>query len=132
MRLQFGKSLGYCLMPAKVKIQNAKVKSPSQKYESIIKKSLIFHFNHIGMDFAEIDHLLELARLELSGEEKEEIAKDLEKILGYIDQLQTVKTGDLEPMTGGTFSENILRQDEINPLKSNLEKDGYFIVPPIF
>ena len=84
------------------------------------------------MDFTEINHLLELARLELSNEEKEKIAHDLEKILDYVNQLQEVKTDNLEPMAGGTFSENILRDDEINPQKLNLEKEGYFEVPPIF
>ena len=84
------------------------------------------------MDFTEINHLLELARLELSNEVKEKIAQDLAKILDYVNQLQEVKTDNLEPMAGGTFSENILREDEINSQKLNLEKEGYFKVPPIF
>jgi aspartyl-tRNA(Asn)/glutamyl-tRNA(Gln) amidotransferase subunit C len=84
------------------------------------------------MDFTEINHLLELARLELSNEEKEKIAHDLAKILEYVNQLQEVKTDNLEPMAGGTFSKNILRDDEINSQKLNLEKEGYFEVPPIF
>jgi len=84
------------------------------------------------MDFTEINHLLELARLELSNEEKEKIAHDLAKILDYVNQLQEANTKNLEPMAGGTFSENILRDDEINPQKLNLEKEGYFEVPPIF
>jgi len=84
------------------------------------------------MDFTEINHLLELARLELSNEEKEKIAHDLAKILDYVNQLQEVKTDNLEPMVGGTFSKNILRDDEINSQKLNLEKEGYFEVPPIF
>jgi len=84
------------------------------------------------MDFTEINHLLELARLELSNEEKEKIAHDLAKILDYVNQLQEVKTDNLEPMAVGTFSKNILRDDEINSQKLNLEKEGYFEVPPIF
>ncbi len=84
------------------------------------------------MNFTEINHLLELARLELSIEEKEKIAQDLSKILDYVEQLQKVETSGLEPMNGGTFSENIVREDEINPQKVTLEKEGYFEVPPIF
>lgn len=84
------------------------------------------------MDFTEINHLLELARLELPNEEKEKIAHDLAKILDYVNQLQEVKTDNFEPMVGGTFSKNILRDDEINSQKLNLEKKGYFEVPPIF
>ena len=84
------------------------------------------------MDFTEINHLLELAHLELSNEEKEKIAHDLAKILEYVNKLQEVKTDNLEPMAGGTISKNILRDDEINSQKLNLEKEGYFEVPPIF
>ncbi|MGC8651393.1 MAG: Asp-tRNA(Asn)/Glu-tRNA(Gln) amidotransferase subunit GatC [Minisyncoccia bacterium] len=84
------------------------------------------------MDFTEIDHLLDLARLEVQPNEKEQIAQDLSKILDYVEQLQKVDTTGLEPMNGGTFGENVLREDIINPQKSNFKKEGYFEVPPIF
>ncbi|NMB92546.1 MAG: Asp-tRNA(Asn)/Glu-tRNA(Gln) amidotransferase subunit GatC [Parcubacteria group bacterium] len=84
------------------------------------------------MDFSEIDYLLNLARLDISSEEKEKIAHDLAKILDYVNQLQQVNTEGLEPMDGGTFLENIWRADEINPQKVNLKQEGYFTVPPIF
>lgn len=84
------------------------------------------------MDFAEINHLLELARLEMRDEEKEKIAHDLSRILDYVEQLQKVNTDNLEPMNGGSFLENIVREDEINPSKINLKKEGYFEVPSIF
>ena len=94
------------------------------------------------MDFKEIDHLLELSRIELSSQEKEKIALDLEKILGYVRQLQELDTNDIEPMTGGTLIEDICREDKIDVQKingskelkesaSNL-KDDYFKIPPIF
>ena len=51
------------------------------------------------MDFKEIDHLLELARIELSSQEKEKIALDLGKILDYVRQLQELDTNNVEPMT---------------------------------
>lgn len=94
------------------------------------------------MDSTEINHLLELARIEISKEEKEKIANDLAKILDYVKQLQEVDTTGVEPMTGGTFVENILRDDEINPNKEDLGKElktaapklknDFWEIPPIF
>jgi len=94
------------------------------------------------MDFKEIDHLLKLARIELSSQEKEKIVLDLENILNYVKQLQKLNTDGMEPMTGGTFLENIYRPDEINKQKKEISeelkksapclKDDYFKIPPIF
>ncbi|MGB9763220.1 MAG: Asp-tRNA(Asn)/Glu-tRNA(Gln) amidotransferase subunit GatC [Minisyncoccia bacterium] len=84
------------------------------------------------MDFLEINHLLQLARLEMSEEEKQKIARDLNAILDYVNQLQKIDTINIEPMNGGTFEENVLREDIINHENSNLKKEGYFEVPPIF
>jgi len=94
------------------------------------------------MDFTEINHLLELARIELSPQEKEKIVLDLEKILDYVKQLQQVDTIGVEPMTGGTLLENVYRLDEMKKEKKDkkdelkksascLEND-YFKIPPIF
>ena len=94
------------------------------------------------MDFKEIDHLLELSRIELFSQEKEKIVLDLENILNYVKQLQKLNTDGLEPMTGGTFLENIYRSDEIDKQKKDISeelkkpapclKDDYFRIPPIF
>jgi aspartyl-tRNA(Asn)/glutamyl-tRNA(Gln) amidotransferase subunit C len=94
------------------------------------------------MDFTEIDHLLKLARIELSSQEKEKIALDVENILDYVKQLQKVNTDGVEPMTGGTLLENICDLDKINEQKQNTSKelkksasclkDDYFKIPPIF
>ncbi|MDD2678069.1 MAG: Asp-tRNA(Asn)/Glu-tRNA(Gln) amidotransferase subunit GatC [Candidatus Paceibacterota bacterium] len=97
------------------------------------------------MDFSEINHLLELARLELTGEEKERIPKDLERILSYVEQLKEIETGEIEPINGGVLPENIFREDEAEEKKENGEnaseelkknasflENDYFQVPPIF
>ena len=94
------------------------------------------------MDFTEIDHLLKLARIELSSQEKEKIASDLERILDYVKQLQELDTTNVEPMTGGTLLENIYREDKINEQKQNASKklkesapclkNDYLKIPPIF
>jgi aspartyl-tRNA(Asn)/glutamyl-tRNA(Gln) amidotransferase subunit C len=92
------------------------------------------------MDSKEINHLLELARIELSSQEKEKITSDLEKILDYVKQLQELDTTGVEPMTGGTLLQNVYREDEIHKQKENDQlknsvldtEEGYFKVPPIF
>ena len=94
------------------------------------------------MDFKEIDHLLELARIELSSQEKEKIASNLGKILDYVKQLQELDTNNIDPMTGGTLLENICREDNLNEKKQDLSKElkksapnlknDSFKIPPIF
>ncbi|MGB9680581.1 MAG: Asp-tRNA(Asn)/Glu-tRNA(Gln) amidotransferase subunit GatC [Minisyncoccia bacterium] len=84
------------------------------------------------MEIKEIEHLLQLARIEITQEEKEKLSSDLENILNYVKQLEEINTDKVEPMSGGSFLENVVREDEMNPEKRNLEKEGYFVVPPIF
>jgi len=105
-----------------------------------VKKIFLKCYNKINMDSKEINHLLELARIELSSQEQEKIALDLEKILDYVKQLQELDTTGAEPMTGGTSIQNICREDEVHEQKENDElkksafstEKGYFKVPPIF
>lgn len=94
------------------------------------------------MDFSEINHLLELSRMEIKEEEKEKLSKDLESILNYVSKLNEVQIGETEPMTGGSFLANVVREDEPkikiteenNVLKKMAfkTKDDYFEIPPIF
>lgn len=96
------------------------------------------------VDKKSLEHLAELARIELKKEEEEKLLEDLGKILGYFEQLKEVNTEDVEPMTGGTMEQNVLRSDkedirnEINSSADELvkmfpEKEGRFLkVPPVF
>jgi aspartyl-tRNA(Asn)/glutamyl-tRNA(Gln) amidotransferase subunit C len=62
-----------------------------------------------------VDHIAHLARLEFNGEEKENIKKDLSKIIGFVDQLSTVDTEGVEPLIFMTDSINVLREDVYEP-----------------
>lgn len=53
-----------------------------------------------------------LAKIRLSGEEELKYQKDLEEILGHVDELRRVDTPKVEPMTGGTDLRNVFRKDE--------------------
>lgn len=48
------------------------------------------------MNIKDVENLAELGRIELSGEEKKEILKDMESILGYVKQIEEVKLEDVK------------------------------------
>jgi len=59
----------------------------------------------------ELEHLADLARLELNPKEEEKFLKDLSGILNYFQELNEVNTDNVPPMNGGTESKNIFRED---------------------
>jgi len=93
------------------------------------------------MEKSEIEHLLNLARLNLTNQEKEKIYDDLLRILDYVNQLNEVKIENIEPMAGGTHLVNVLRPDEVKFDASLSEEllnqapktnNDFIQVPPIF
>ncbi len=86
-----------------------------------------------------VDKLAHLARLEFNGEEKQHIIKDLDRILGFVAQLQTVNTDGVEPLIYLSDEVNVLRADEAKTtitkqeaLKNAPKKDSdYFRVPKV-
>lgn len=68
-----------------------------------------------------LEHLADLARLELSDKESEKFINDLQKILDHFQELQTVNTDNVVPMTGGTELKNVFREDGVT--KSSLGPD---------
>jgi aspartyl-tRNA(Asn)/glutamyl-tRNA(Gln) amidotransferase subunit C len=61
----------------------------------------------------DIQHIANLARLELSEEELKLYGEQLSAILGYINQLQEVDTTDVEPTAQVTGLENAWREDRV-------------------
>ena len=61
----------------------------------------------------QIQHIANLARLELTEEELEKYGGQLSAVLGYIDQLQEVDTEGIEPTAQVTGLVNVFREDEI-------------------
>jgi aspartyl-tRNA(Asn)/glutamyl-tRNA(Gln) amidotransferase subunit C len=62
----------------------------------------------------EIEHIANLARLELNDDELDLYGGQLSDILSYIDQLQEVDTAGIEPTAQVTGLENVLREDVVN------------------
>ena len=84
-----------------------------------------------------IDKLADLAKLEFNDQEKENIKKDLSRILSYIETLNQVDTEGVEPLIFMNESVNVLREDlpgqtipKADALKNAPSKDSdYFKVP---
>ncbi|MEI8174832.1 MAG: Asp-tRNA(Asn)/Glu-tRNA(Gln) amidotransferase subunit GatC [bacterium] len=49
------------------------------------------------MNIKDVENLAELARIELSEEEKKELLSDMDSILGYVKQIEEVKVEDIKP-----------------------------------
>ena len=89
----------------------------------------------------EVEHISELARIELSDKEVEKFRKDLSSILDYFDIMKKVDTKNVDPMTRSVTVENIRRHDEADKpdhastqrllATAPQEKDGFIKVKSI-
>lgn len=61
----------------------------------------------------DIQHIANLARLDLSDQELKTYGKQLSDVLGYIEQLQEVNTDGIEPTAQVTGLENSWREDKV-------------------
>jgi len=64
------------------------------------------------MNIKDVENLAELARLELSVNEKEQILKDMEGILSYVKQIEEVKLDEVKFEHG---LHNVWREDVLTP-----------------
>ncbi len=86
-----------------------------------------------------IDKLANLARLEFNAEEKEEIKKDLQQMIGFIDKLNELDTTGVEPLLHMSENINVLREDEVQGTISReeafrnapLHDEQFFKVPKV-
>jgi len=60
----------------------------------------------------QIEHIANLARLELTNEEIKKYGSQLSDILNYIDQLKEVDVSNIEPTAQVTGLENVMREDK--------------------
>ncbi len=87
-----------------------------------------------------IEYVGILARLELSGQEREQAKKDMGSMLDYIDKLGELDTEGVEPMSHVFPVNNVFREDVVTngDMREELlknapeEKDGMFVVPRTF
>jgi aspartyl-tRNA(Asn)/glutamyl-tRNA(Gln) amidotransferase subunit C len=63
----------------------------------------------------DVDHIAKLARLEFTKEEKEKFTHQLNEILAYVEQLNKLDTGNVEPLSHVIDLSNVFRRDEVKP-----------------
>ncbi len=64
---------------------------------------------------ADVEHVARLARLELSDEEKQLFAGQMDAILGYVDKLKELNTDGIQPTSHAVPMENAFREDQTRP-----------------
>ncbi len=92
------------------------------------------------IDDATIEYVGILAKLELTGEEKEAAKKDMSSMLDYIDKLGELDTTGVEPMSHVFPVQNVFREDVVTNgdlseqtlRNAPQEKDNMFVVPKTF
>lgn len=84
-----------------------------------------------------VDKLSNLAQLQFSETEKESIKTDLNKMIGFIEQLEKIDTTDIEPLLHISDAVNVLREDTIagsisreDALLNAPSTDGQFFTVP--
>jgi aspartyl-tRNA(Asn)/glutamyl-tRNA(Gln) amidotransferase subunit C len=84
-----------------------------------------------------VQYVAALAKLTVSEEEKQSVAKELDQILDYIETMNELDTENIEPMSHVLPVKNVFRedmvvnQDDRDQLVKNapMSKDGCFVVP---
>lgn len=87
----------------------------------------------------QVEHVALLARLELSEEEKDKYARQLNDILGYIEMLDRLDTENVLPTAHVLPLKNVFREDKVADHMPNekalanapAREDGSFRVPKI-
>lgn len=91
------------------------------------------------IDNSTVDKLSDLAKLEFDKEAKEEIVKDLNNILSFVDKLDELDTDNIEPLIYMSEEVNMLREDKVrqditqqDALKNAPKRDSdYFKAPKV-
>ncbi len=63
----------------------------------------------------EVEHIADLARLDLTKTELERLQKELSQILEYVEQLNELNTADVPPTARVVVKQDILHEDETRP-----------------
>ena len=86
-----------------------------------------------------VDRIATLAKLEFSGEQKQEIISDLNQIISFVEKLNELDTTGVEPLVYMTEETNVLRPDvsektisKDEALKNSPDHDSdFFRVPKV-
>lgn len=98
-----------------------------------------FGVGKMNISVADVEHVAHLARLELTTEEKELFAGQMDAILGYVEKLKVLDTEGIVPTSHAVPMENAFREDIVKPsigLENALANapdraDAFFAVPKV-
>lgn len=81
----------------------------------------------MATDHIDVNYVANLARLELTAEESSTFQRQIEDILGYIEQLNQLDTSDIEPTAHAAPVFDRVREDEVRP---SLDRDAFLNIAP--
>ncbi|NUO82074.1 Asp-tRNA(Asn)/Glu-tRNA(Gln) amidotransferase subunit GatC [candidate division KSB1 bacterium] len=93
----------------------------------------------MSITIQEVQHLAKLAKLSFSEVELAKIAKELDEIVGYVEQLKELNVEDIAPTSHVLDLANVFREDKVEsalPVEEVLRNapatnHGYFSVPKV-
>lgn len=93
----------------------------------------------MSVTIKDVEHVAELAKLSFSAEEKERLTSELNEILAYMEQLNSLDTSTVEPLSHVVSLSNVFREDVLKPCLSQEEAlknapsrtDKFFKVPKV-
>lgn len=91
------------------------------------------------LDRTDVEKIAHLARIQVSNDETDRYVQDLNNILGLVEQMNAVDTGDISPMAHPLHMVQRLRTDESSePNQRELfqgvapaTEDGLYLVPRV-
>lgn len=81
------------------------------------------------INFEEVKHIADLARLDFEKEELLLLQKELSLILDYVDKLKEVDIEGIQPYSHSPLLKNVLREDKAPLKKGEIKKDLVDLAP---
>jgi aspartyl-tRNA(Asn)/glutamyl-tRNA(Gln) amidotransferase subunit C len=93
----------------------------------------------MSITIKDVEHVAKLARLDLNDAEKQQFTEQLNAIIEYASQLESLSTDDVQPTSHAMPLFNVMREDEVRPslpivkvmLNAPEEEEGQFKVPAV-
>lgn len=93
----------------------------------------------MALDKSDIEKIAQLARLQISDDEAQQVTSRITDILALIDQMQAVDTSSVEPMAHPLDMVQRLRDDEVTEQDQReamlklapASEDGVYLVPKV-
>jgi aspartyl-tRNA(Asn)/glutamyl-tRNA(Gln) amidotransferase subunit C len=93
----------------------------------------------MSVTIKDVEHIAELARLEFTEDEKGKLTVQLNSILAYMEQLNSLDTSAIEPLSHVIELSNVFREDVVKPglatedvlLNAPAKTEKFFKVPKV-